>query len=44
MAKIVWYRFTFADGYWFDARGLDKTERMLEERIHGKLVSKIRVM
>lgn len=44
MAKTVWYRFTFADGYWFEAQGLDRIEKAAEERKHGKLVSKVRVM
>lgn len=44
MAKTVWYRFTFADGYCFEARGLDRIEKAAEERKHGKLVSKVRVM
>lgn len=38
----MWYKFIFADGYWFEARGLDKTERMAEERKHGKLIKKVR--
>lgn len=41
MKTYKWYRFTFADGYWFIARGMDRIEKAAEERKHGKLVSKI---
>ena len=40
MAKAKWFRFTFEDGYWFEARGLDRTELAAEIRVHGQLVSK----
>ena len=33
-----WKKYVFADGYWFEARGLDKTELRAEERQHGKLI------
>lgn len=35
-----WYKFTFADGYETWCRGLSAQERKVEERKHGKLISK----
>lgn len=40
---MKWYRYTFADGFQMEAAGMDKIERIAEERKHGKTVSKIRV-
>jgi hypothetical protein len=40
---MKWYRFIFEDGYCFEARGLSKLEKAVEEREHGKLISKIRI-
>ena len=39
MRKYYW--FTFADGYRVCAMGLSKQELSVEERKHGKLVSKV---
>lgn len=41
MKKVCWYRFTFADGYSVECRGMDTQERRVEERKHGRLVSKV---
>jgi len=43
MAKTKWFRFIFEDGYWCEARGLDRTELAAEVRVHGRLVSKVQV-
>ena len=40
MANVVYYWFTFEDGYKFCVRGLSKRELSLEERKHGKLIKK----
>ena len=36
----MFYRFTFSDGYVSICRGYSKQELKVEERKHGKLVSK----
>lgn len=41
MKKTCWYRFTFADGYVVECRGMTAQERKVEERKHGKLISKV---
>ena len=41
MASAKWYWFVFADGYKVCCRGMDKTERIAEERVHGKLLRKV---
>jgi len=38
--KEKWYRFTFEDGYYCEARGLDKLELEAEKKRHGRLISK----
>ncbi len=40
MKKNTWYGYTFADGYYCECRGMSANERKVEERKHGKLVSK----
>lgn len=40
---MKWFRFTFADGYWCEARGFSKQELRVEEIKHGKLISKVRI-
>lgn len=37
---MKFYKFTFADGYVMFAAGMSATERKVEERKHGKLISK----
>lgn len=41
MAKVKYYRFTFADGYFCIMRGMDRIEKAAEEKKHGKLISKV---
>lgn len=41
MKKVKWYRFTWADGYFSECRGYSRQERAVEERKHGKLISKV---
>lgn len=41
MKKMKWYRFTWADGYISECRGYSRQERAVEERKHGKLISKV---
>lgn len=38
----MWYWFTFSDGYSTCVRGMSKSELKVEERKHGKLLSKVR--
>lgn len=38
-----WYRFTFADGFVCECRGLDKVELSHLVLDHGKLISKVLV-
>ena len=40
MKKVKWYRFTFADGFVCVVRNLSAMELKVEERKHGKLISK----
>lgn len=39
--KIRYYWFTFADGYRVCTRGFSAQERKVEERKHGKIISKV---
>ena len=39
---IMFYWFTFADGYRICTRGFDRVERMHAELAHGKIVSKVK--
>ena len=39
---IMFYWFTFADGYRVCTRGFDRIERMHAELAHGKIVSKVK--
>jgi hypothetical protein len=41
MAKNTFYWFTFEDGYCCCTRGFSAQERRVEERKHGKIVSKV---
>ena len=38
----MFYWFTFTDGYMVCVRGFSAQERKVEERKHGKIVSKIK--
>ena len=37
----MFYWFTFADGYFCCVRGMSANEKRIEERKHGKLISKV---
>lgn len=36
-----WYRFTFSDGYYCLVTGMSAMERKVNEKYHGKLISKV---
>lgn len=40
MKQSKWYGYTFEDGTYIIVRGLSAQERKVEERKHGKLISK----
>ena len=39
---IMFYWFTFADGYRVCTRGFDRIEKMHAEMAHGKIISKVK--
>lgn len=39
MKTIKWRRYTFADGYIVECKGMSKRELMREESIHGLCIS-----
>lgn len=40
---MKFYKITFADGYVMYVPGLTAQERRVEERKHGKIISKVRI-
>ena len=40
--EIMFYWFTFADGYQICTRGFDRVEKKNAEMAHGKIISKVK--